>query len=169
MNKATAAGETAVMGFEANGGALTQSDFAVANGTLTALPTRDSFLPVLATLFLAKQRAKSLSAIAADFHLPVAAADRLENFAVETSAALMAHLRASPASLAAFLKPLGAVGSVSDIDGLRVTLADRTIVHFRPSGNAPEMRCYVEAEDEAAASSLLEKALSLVRDWAKSQ
>jgi len=169
MNKATAAGETAVMGFEANGGVLTQSDFAVANGTLTALPTRDSFLPVLATLFLAKQRAKALSAIAADFHLPVAAADRLENFAVETSAALMAHLRSSPANLAAFLKPIGAVGSVSDIDGLRVTLSDRAIIHFRPSGNAPEMRCYVEAEDEAAASSLLEKGLSLVRDWAKSQ
>jgi phosphomannomutase len=31
------------------------------------------------------------------------------------------------------------------------------------------MRCYVEAEDETAASSLLEKGLSLVRDWAKSQ
>jgi phosphomannomutase len=165
MNKATAAGETAVMGFEANGGVLTQSDFAVANGALTALPTRDSFLPVLATLFLAKQQDKPLSAIAADFHLPVAAADRLENFAVERSAAVMAHLRASPANLAAFLKPLGAVGSVSDIDGLRVTLADRNIIHFRPSGNAPEMRCYVEAEDEAAASSLLEKGLSLVRDW----
>ncbi len=169
MNKATAAGETAVMGFEANGGVLTQSDFAVANGTLTALPTRDSFLPVLATLFLAKQLDKSLSAIAADFHLPVAAADRLENFAVETSAALMAQLRSSPANLATFLKPLGAVGSVSDIDGLRVTLSDRAIIHFRPSGNAPEMRCYVEAEDEAAASSLLENGLSLVRDWAKLQ
>ncbi len=165
MNKATAAGETAVMGFEANGGVLTQSDFAVANGVLTALPTRDSFLPVLATLFLAKQQDKPLSAIAADFHLPVAAADRLENFAVERSAAVMAHLRASPANLAAFVKPLGAIGSVSDIDGLRITLADRTVVHFRPSGNAPEMRCYVEAEDEAAASSLLEKGLSLVRDW----
>ncbi len=165
MNKATAAGETAVMGFEANGGVLTQSDFAVANGVLTALPTRDSFLPVLATLFLAKQQNKPLSAIVADFHLPVTAADRLENFAVERSAAVMAHLRASPANLAAFLKPLGAVGSVSDIDGLRVTLADRNIIHFRPSGNAPEMRCYVEAEDQAAASSLLEKGLSLVLDW----
>ncbi len=165
MNKATAAGETAVMGFEANGGVLTQSDFAVANGVLTTLPTRDSFLPVLATLFLAKQQNKPLSAIIADFHLPVTAADRLENFAVERSAAVMAHLRASPANLAAFLKPLGAVGSVSDIDGLRVTLADRNIIHFRPSGNAPEMRCYVEAEDQAAASSLLEKGLSLVLDW----
>ncbi|MGF9567050.1 phosphomannomutase [Neorhizobium sp. JUb45] len=167
MNAASAAGETAVMGFEANGGVLTQSDFAVAGTTLTALPTRDSFLPVLATLLLTRREGKPLSSIAADFNLPVAAADRLENFAVETSAALMAHLRESPENLAAFLAPLGDVGSISDIDGLRVTLLDHSIVHLRPSGNAPEMRCYVEAENEAAALALLEKSLLRVRDWAK--
>ncbi|KQV83966.1 phosphomannomutase [Rhizobium sp. Root1220] len=169
MNKAVAAGEMAVMGFEANGGVLAQSAFALSKGILGPLPTRDSFLPILATLFLANQHGKPLSAIAADFRLPVAAAGRLENFAVETSTALMAHLRASPANLAAFLKPLGVVRSVSDIDGLRVTLADCSIVHLRPSGNAPEMRCYVEAEDGTVASSLLDKSLSLVRDWAKAQ
>ncbi|MCS4091852.1 phosphomannomutase [Rhizobium sp. BK176] len=169
MNKAVAAGDMAVMGFEANGGVLTQSAFALSNGTLGSLPTRDSFLPILATLFLVKQQGKPLSAITADFRLPVAAADRLEDFAVETSTALMAHLRATPENLAAFLKPLGVVSSISDIDGLRVTLADCSIVHLRPSGNAPEMRCYVEAKDETAASSLLDKSLSLVRDWAKAQ
>lgn len=168
MNQATAAGETGVMGFEANGGVLTQSAFFVANAaTLTALPTRDSFLPVLATLSLAKGRNKPLSVIAEGFGLPVAAADRLENFSVETSAALMAHLREAPENLTAFLAPLGDVGSISDIDGLRVTLVDRTVIHLRPSGNAPEMRCYVEAEDEAAASLLLGKGLSLVRQWAE--
>ena len=167
MNQASAADNTKIMGFEANGGVLTQSEFAVANATLTALPTRDSFLPILATLVLAKQHGKPLSAIAEDFRLPVAAADRLENFTVEDSAALMAHLRAEPQNLAAFLAPIGAVASVSDIDGLRVTLADNSIIHLRPSGNAPEMRCYVEAKDEVAASSLLGRGLSLVRDWAK--
>lgn len=169
MNTASAAGETAVMGFEANGGVLTQSDFSVSGTIVNALPTRDSFLPVLATLALAKRLGKPLSSIAADFHLPVAAADRLENFAVETSAALMKHLRQSPENLAAFLSPLGDVGSISDIDGLRVTLRDNAIVHLRPSGNAPEMRCYVEAQDEASAAVLLEKSLSVVRDWAKAQ
>lgn len=167
MNHASAADETKIMGFEANGGVLTQSEFVVASATMTALPTRDSFLPILATLLLAKQQGKPLSAIAEDFRLPVAAADRLENFAVEDSTALMAHLRATPENLEAFLGSLGAVASVSDIDGLRVTLADRSIIHLRPSGNAPEMRCYVEAKDEATASSLLGRSLSLVRDWAK--
>lgn len=167
MVSASADGDTAVMGFEANGGVLTQSDFDVSGTMLTALPTRDSFLPILATLFLAKQQGKPLSAIAADFRLPFAAADRLENFPVETSAALMTHLRASPENLMAFLAPLGGVASVSDIDGLRVTLSDRSIIHLRPSGNAPEMRCYVEAEDEKAAAALLDSGLSLVREWAK--
>ena len=30
-------------------------------------------------------------------------------------------------------------------DGLRMSLSDSTIIHLRPSGNAPEFRCYVEA------------------------
>ncbi|WP_377297208.1 phosphomannomutase [Rhizobium sp. SGZ-381] len=163
MQQALDAGETAVMGFEANGGLLTASSFDKNGKALTALPTRDSFLPVLATLYLAKSRGKSLSALAGDFRLPVAAADRLENFPVETSAALMARLRASPDNLALFLKPLGGVRSVSDVDGLRVTLEDGRIIHLRPSGNAPEMRCYVEAESEEAALALLQEGLALIR------
>ena len=157
------------MGFEANGGVLTQSDFVVASKTLTGLPTRDSFLPILATLFLTRQQGKPLSEVAASFQLPVAIADRLENFAVETSSALMAYLRSSPENLSTFLATLGDVESVSDIDGLRVTFADQSIVHLRPSGNAPEMRCYVEAKDDASASALLDKGLSLVRNWAITQ
>lgn len=163
MQQALDAGEIDIMGFEANGGLLTASPFVKNGVTLTALPTRDSFLPVLATLYLAKSRAKPLSAIATDFRLPVAAADRLENFPVETSATLMARLRASPENLALFLKPLGGARSVSDVDGLRVTLDNGRIIHLRPSGNAPEMRCYVEAEDEEAAQNLLRQGLSLIR------
>jgi phosphomannomutase len=156
----------AVVGFEANGGTLTGSRFAVAGGSLEPLPTRDSFLPVLATLFMAAYRKMPLSQLAADYRLPFALADRLENFPVETSAALMAHLRQSDENLAAFLAPISAVRGSSDIDGLRVTLADDSIVHLRPSGNAPEMRCYVEARTEETASALLHQGLDLIRQWA---
>jgi phosphomannomutase len=44
MNAGLAAGANAVLGFEANGGVLTGSDFAPAGQRLTALPTRDSVL-----------------------------------------------------------------------------------------------------------------------------
>lgn len=166
MLAAVEAGKTGVMGFEANGGLLTASPFDTGKGTLSALPTRDSFLPVLATLVLATREKKPLSQVAAGFRLPFAAADRLENFPVETSAALMAHLRQSDDNLAAFLAPISTVAGKSDIDGLRVTLGDGRIVHLRPSGNAPEMRCYVEAGTENEAKALLHEGLNLIRAWA---
>nr|WP_325264376.1 phosphomannomutase [uncultured Rhizobium sp.] len=166
MQSAADAGDTEIVGFEANGGTLTGSDFTVAGGTLKALPTRDSFLPAIATLSLLAKAKQPLSRIVADHPLAFAAADRLENFPVETSAALMAHLRASDENLAAFLAPIGSVVSKSDIDGLRATLEDGRIIHLRPSGNAPEMRCYVEAQDEQEASKLLAQGLDLIRRWA---
>lgn len=169
MQAARDAGETSVMGFEANGGTLTATDFKVNGHVLSALPTRDSFLPTLAALSLAATRRLSLSALARLYALPVALSDRLEQFPTETSAALMAHLRSGEAALAGFLAPLGKPVSVSDIDGLRVTLESGAIIHFRPSGNAPEMRCYVEAADEAAAVRLLAAGLQRIRDWAQSR
>lgn len=166
MNEAVAGGASAVVGFEANGGTLTGSSFSVNGKVLAPLPTRDSFLPALAALALAAGRRQPLSVVAAAHRLPVAAADRLEHFPVETSGALMAMLRSGPDALTAFLAPVGVPDGVSDIDGLRVTLTDRRVIHFRPSGNAPEMRCYVEADSEAAAQQLLAQGLDLVRTWA---
>ncbi|MFD1329938.1 phosphomannomutase [Mycoplana ramosa] len=166
MEEAVAKGARTVVGFEANGGTLTATPCTVNGKVLAALPTRDSFLPVLAVLALAAPHRQSLSAVASSFSLPVAAAGRLEDFPVETSAALMAMLRSGPAALSAFLAPIGTPARISDIDGLRVTLADGRIIHLRPSGNAPEMRCYVEAATEEAAQALLEQGLALIRDWA---
>ncbi len=165
MNEALAEGRAKVMGFEANGGLLTASAFEVNGHSLDPLPTRDSVLPVLAVLSAAAQAKKPLSEIAGNHRLPFADADRLENFAVEKSAAVMAHLRASDANLAAFLAPIGKVAGKSDIDGLRIALEDGRIIHFRPSGNAPEMRCYVEAETPEAAKALPKQGLDLIRTW----
>lgn len=166
MNAGLAAGAKAVLGFEANGGVLTGSTFAPAGAPLTALPTRDSVLPILAALYRAVQTQKPLSALSRELGLPVTAADRLENFPTETSAALMAHLQGSNDNLAAWLAPVGAIAGVDRTDGLRVTFTDGRIIHLRPSGNAPEMRCYVEATDDEAAGALLAHGLGLIRTWA---
>ena len=53
MIQALSGEQTGVLGFEANGGVLTATDFLLNGRTLKALPTRDSFLPVLAVLALA--------------------------------------------------------------------------------------------------------------------
>jgi len=169
MQEAVAAGRHGVMGFEANGGVLTASDFQVNGQVFRALPTRDCFLPILAVLGLRAERALPLSKIAAEFALPVAASDRLENFPTEMSAVLMAYLRADRGNLESFLEPIGRIEVTSDIDGLRVALVDGRIIHFRPSGNAPEMRCYVEAKDASAADALLRAGLERIGQWAHEQ
>lgn len=165
MDAAVADGRSGVMGFEANGGLMLASEFRVEGRTIGPLPTRDSFLPALAALSLASSRKVPLSHIVDDFSLPVAVADRLENYPTEKSAALMAYLRASPENLQGFLSSIGPVASTTDIDGLRVALADGAVIHFRPSGNAPEMRCYVEAGTETEARQILAKGLAALDEW----
>ncbi|TCU14762.1 phosphomannomutase [Rhizobium sullae] len=154
-----------VVGFEANGGTLTGSSFPVASGLLEPLPTRDSFLPILAVLATAAATGQALSKLKLDLGLPFTAADRLENFATERSAALMAWLRADDTNLERFTAPLGQVSGISELDGLRVTLSNGRIVHFRPSGNAPEMRCYVEAGSPEETAQVLDIGLGLLRDF----
>ncbi|WP_139790650.1 phosphomannomutase [Rhizobium rhizosphaerae] len=166
MQAAVAEGIGGVIGFEANGGTLTASEFVIDGTRISPLPTRDSFLPVLAILRETAERKGPMSALIRTYALPVALSDRVENMPVATSAALMAHLRGSQEALATFLAPVGEVGRVSDIDGLRVRLKDGRIIHFRPSGNAPEMRCYVEAREEAKAEALLAAGLELIRAFA---
>ena len=166
MQEAIEAGKAGIMGFEANGGVLTGSKFTINGKQLDPLPTRDSFLPILATLSFAAGSNLSLSQIADEFSMPYAASDRLEYFPVDVSTALMAYLRSDQNELATFIEPIGLVESVSDIDGLRITLNENRIIHLRPSGNAPEMRCYVEAPDEAVAKALLAHGLELISGWA---
>lgn len=91
----------------------------------------------------------------------------MENFSGETSSALMTYLRADERNVADFLKPIGETKAITDIDGLRVALKGGRIIHFRPSGNAPEMRCYVEAENHTAATTLLRSGLSRIEEWAR--
>jgi phosphomannomutase len=152
-----------VVGFEANGGVLLGSDCLLNGKTLSALPTRDSFLPILAVLGTAASTGKSLSGLRETWHLPVCASERLENFPVEKSRALMRKLTGRDA-LQEFLAPFGNVADVDETDGLRARMASGEIVHLRPSGNAPEFRCYAEAASPERAAQIVASALERARD-----
>ncbi|VAW23416.1 hypothetical protein MNBD_ALPHA12-2343, partial [hydrothermal vent metagenome] len=41
------------------------------------------------------------------------------------------------------------------MDGVRMVFADESIIHFRRSGNAPEMRIYVETGDRGLSGRML--------------
>ena len=55
-----------------------------------------------------------------------------------------------------------ALTDIDDLDGVRMTFANGRIIHLRGSGNAPELRCYAEAENKALAEALSRQALALV-------
>ena len=55
------------------------------------------------------------------------------------------------------------IQSLDQTDGLRMQFVDGDIVHLRPSGNAPELRCYVESVEEAEAQQLVQVILSAVK------
>ncbi len=158
-------GSEKVVGYEANGGFLTATDFAFA-GPLPALPTRDALLVHLAVLLSARGQGTSISKLLAALPQRFTASDRLEDFPTALSKERLGALAqgGSPA-IAKEFPNFGAVMDVSNVDGLRVTFATEEIVHLRPSGNAPELRCYTEADSEARAIKLNEEALSVLRGW----
>ncbi len=67
--------------------------------------------------------------------------------AKETSQEIISKGKVEPAQL---LTSLGfeniKITNVDETDGLRITLADGRIIHLRPSGNAPELRCYADSD-----------------------
>ncbi len=145
-------GQGVVVGFEANGGLLLGSDVRLDGATLPALPTRDALLPMLAVLGAARAAGRKLSELVATLPPRFARGDRLEHVPAERSAALLALLGQDAAG---FLAPQGAIRSSSDVDGLRFELANGDVIHYRPSGNAPELRCYTEAGTAERADELL--------------
>ena len=141
-----------VVGFEANGGVLLGSNVTLNGTTLTALPTRDAMLPILGVIGAALAEGRSLSQMVATLPPRFARSDRLEHVPQEKSAALMDVLRRAAAP---FFAPQASIHSVSAIDGLRFELAGGDVIHYRPSGNAPELRCYTEAATAERAEALL--------------
>jgi phosphomannomutase len=144
-----------VVGFEANGGVLLGSDATVNGHTLSKLPTRDAVLPILSALGMAAKEGMSLAELVGLLPLRAALSDRLTEVPAEKTTALVAQLLDESEFAAAYFAEAGEIAAVSTIDGPRFTLTSGDVVHYRPSGNAPELRCYVEGATPARAAELL--------------
>jgi phosphomannomutase len=162
MDEAEADPAACVCGYEANGGFL----LGTAVGDLAPLPTRDALLPIIAVVMNARQR--PLAEVVAELPPRFTFSDRVADFPQAHSAALIAFLGHGPEDeqLARIARLFGEIAGfptgIDTTDGYRMSFADGAIVHFRPSGNAPELRCYSEAETEARARDLNHRALAHV-------
>lgn len=174
MDEALATGATGVVGYEANGGFLIASGFDREGCHLPPLPTRDAIIVPLAILMLAKQHKVSISGLLKQLPPRFTNSDRLKEFPTELSQSHIVTFNSGnfnkdkQAIEAVFGAEAGKVKSIDATDGLRITFENEEVIHLRPSGNAPELRCYNEAASEARAESLNHRCLVIMNRWRES-
>ncbi|AUL74563.1 phosphomannomutase [Pseudoalteromonas sp. 13-15] len=149
-----------VAGFEANGGYLLGSDLTFNGKSLKALPTRDALLPALILLAQNEPVSKLLAKLPQRF----TASDRIKDFAKEKSLNLINEFKNDASHF------LGSLGyeegySVNTTDGLRIILERGDVVHLRPSGNAPELRCYTESNSAQSSTKLVVNVLNFISNY----
>lgn len=164
MQQMLASGLPDVVGFEANGGFLLGSMIEKNGRTLTPLMTRDAVLPMLCLLALARHRQCKVSELADGLPQRYTASDRIPSIAADASWKLLLDMSAYKPPMSDLLEAIGAkVAALGQTDGLRILLDNAEIVHFRPSGNAPELRCYAEAATQQRADWLVRTGLRLLQ------
>lgn len=151
-----------VAGFEANGGFLLATKIRVGNQVLPELATRDAILPMLGAVLLANKQ--PLSKLVKSLSRRFTYSDRVKNFPTDASQQIIHKGTKSPDWLVSKLglSPDRSV-SLDVTDGLRIFLASGDIVHLRPSGNAPELRCYAEANDSSTAEAIVKRVLAVIK------
>jgi phosphomannomutase len=166
MQQAASEGAGTVVGYEANGGFLQQTRIVANDGReLAALPTRDAVIVAVCILLFARRRGVPVSQLPELLPSRFTASDRLKAFPTSISAARIAQLAAEPDTIAAAFPGLGEIAGLDQTDGLRLTFGNEEVVHLRPSGNAPELRCYTEADSEARARALNAECLRRLETW----
>jgi phosphomannomutase len=109
------------------------------------------------------EQARPVSQLTNEFSKRFTASDRIKDIPTDVSRQLLADIKASKVKQTELLAAIAQEGevlevvSIDEIDGLRMTLSNGDIVHLRPAGNAPELRCYVESADYVWAQELVKK------------
>ena len=168
MIEAAEAGHNTIVGYEANGGFLIHSDISKTGRELKALPTRDAMIVLLSILSLSVKEGKKLSKLIETLPQRYTASNRLKNFPGEKSKAILNYFSTGQISEdkqrveSVFGDLSGELLSIDRTDGIRLIFANQEIIHMRPSGNAPEFRCYNEAETNERAVELNQKCLKTI-------
>jgi len=171
MNKALQDGHKHVVGYEANGGFLTASDIYLEGKCLSALPTRDAIIVPLTILLMAKQKNMPISNLLQILPQRFTSSGRLKKFPTELSEEKLSPLKtdSTKQNIAAanilFDELFGSVRHIDNTDGVRITFDSKEVVHLRPSGNAPELRCYNEASSNKRAESMNQKCMEILKTW----
>lgn len=141
-----------VAGFEANGGYLLASKLEIKGKSIQPLPTRDAVLPVI--VVLSQLQKSTVSQLVNTLPKRFTASDRIKDFPREKSLELITNIAKEPLMWLPKLLLNNKLTATDETDGFRMTFDDGSIVHLRPSGNAPELRCYAECDSQNQADKL---------------
>lgn len=147
-----------VAGFEANGGFLLGSQVVLNGHTLTPLPTRDAVLPAL--ILFVSARSSKISVLVEALPQRFTYSDRIKDFPKDKSQKVIDLGRNDISELMLKLNfHEFKVMSIDQTDGLRILFDMGNILHLRPSGNAPELRCYAESDSAEGAKMIVTQCL----------
>lgn len=166
MDEAVKEGKTKAVGWEVNGGFLLAQDFTINGNTLSSLPTRDAFLPILIALVSAAEQGKTISGIFSELPARFTQAGLIDNFPVEVSRAILDAFAADTNENRTRLEEyfvgtagFGSIAKIDSLDGIRIFFDNGDIAHLRPSGNAPQLRTYSVANSQARADEIVRIAI----------
>ncbi len=199
-----------IVSWEMNGGFLTYSDLEIFGKKLTALPTRDSVLPMLCAVMMAIEKGVTLSEMMSDLPKRFIASDKIKEFPNEIASKITGYFSPADKEIVEmefgdkgiilvrnnketvivgddsafgqewigkkreledkYFLPNG-IGHVTKLvytDGIRIFTDKKEVVHLRQSNNAPEFRCYANADTQGRADELvgvvLKSVLSKMRE-----
>jgi len=146
-----------VVGYEANGGFLVGSDIEINNQILKALPTRDSILPALIVFAMSYEKNKPISHLSKNFAERYTESARIKDIPTDVSRQIINNLKIDKYKQSLLLGSINKqneklkIVSFDETDGLRMTVSNGDVLHLRSSGNAPELRLYLETSYETKA------------------
>ena len=172
MEAACAKGSSRVCGWEANGGFLTATDFDVEGRVLTALPTRDAFLPIIVVLSQMSARKVSMATLFDELPLRFSSAALLKNFPRTASLKIVEALTPKDGGMKdsvlrdriheyfTHADGFGNMMRIDCTDGVRIFFSNGDVAHIRPSGNADELRIYAVADSRERALAIASAAVA---------
>ncbi len=159
-----------IVGYEANGGFLQQDPIKLNNKSLAPLPTRDAVIVPIAVMLLAEKLKMSISELLNTLPQRYTFSDRLKGFPTALSQQILAgmiqsDLTTNLININSYFKNIAEAVSIDTTDGVRITFNNDDIVHLRASGNAPELRCYTEANSENQAKNINQQCIEIMKSW----